>query len=472
MNLLSATEIAGWLDHRFNLLTAGRRTALPRHQTLWAAIEWSYDLLNQKEQALFCRLSIFVDSFTLEATQAICLGEEIHPDETLTLLGHLVDKSLLQVDPSLRDARFTTRYRLLDSIHSFGRLKLDEAGETGRVQNRRADYYLRLVEAGEPELRGPNQLTWLSRLKEEHHNLRAVLQWSLDADEPETALRLVGSLWRYWWMHSHHNEGRVWLGKALSMAGPQSPPLRAKALLGAGVLARGQGDFDEASIYLNECLEIQRNLQDKNGITNALNNLGILAHLQGDYLQAITHYQESLKYSREIGDTRAIAAVLHNLSMIYQEKGELVQTEELLKESLALFLEINDVRNIAATQVRFGYLMYELGNVVQSEDYFRKSLLALKDLGGRNDIIECLEGFAGVAALLKQPRRGARLLAAARAVRDVIDIPVPRSHKALYQRIVENVANQIDSQAFELYSAEGRAMSLEEAIEYALGGAE
>jgi tetratricopeptide (TPR) repeat protein len=450
------------------LLTAGRRTALPRHQTLWAAIEWSYDLLNQMEQALFRRLSIFADSFILEAAQAVCLGEEIRPNESITLLGGLVDKSLLQVNPAPRQAGLATRYRFLESIRSFGRVKLEEAGESQQVSLRRADYYLHLAEASEPALRGPDQLTWLNRLKDEHNNLRAVLQWSLDQNEPEITLRLVGSLWRYWWMHSHHNEGSEWLGKAVSMKGPQPPHLRARALLGAGILARGQGDFEEAGIFLGECLEIERNLQDKNGLTTVLNNLGILAHLQGDYTQAINHYQESLKYCREIGDTRGIAVVLHNLSMIYHEKGDLTQTGDLLNESLSLFLKINDLRNIAATQVRFGYLMYELQEVVQSEDYFRKSLVALKDLGGRNDIIECLEGFAGVAALLKQPGRGARLLAAAQALREMIDIPVPRSHEALYQHIVENVTNQLGSQELEKTRAEGRAMSMEEAIEYAL----
>jgi tetratricopeptide (TPR) repeat protein len=208
-------------------------------------------------------------------------------------------------------------------------------------------------------------------------------------------------------MQSHHNEGREWLEKVLSLPGPQSPPLRARALNGAGVLARGQGDFEKASTFLTECLEIQRSLQDKNGIANVLNSLGILSHSQGDHAKAIDHYQESLKYRREIGDTRGIAASLHNLSMIYQEKGEFAQAEELLNESLTLSLEIKDTRNIAATQLYLGYIMYELEDVVQSEDFFRKSLVTLKDLGGRNDIIECLEGFAGVAALLKQPSKSA-----------------------------------------------------------------
>jgi len=386
------------------------------------------------------------------------------------LLGRLADKSLLNVKPAHQDADLATRYHLLDTIRSFGYLKLEEAEETRWMRNRYADYYVHLVEAAESELLGPNQLVWLKRLREEHDNLQAVLQWSLDTSDADRALKVVGSLWRYWWMHSQHYEGREWLGKALSIPGPQSPPLRAKALNGAGILARGQGDFEKASIFLNECLEIQKSLDDKRGIANAHNSLGILTHLQGDYAKAANHHQESLKYRREIGDKRGVAASLHNLSMIHQERGELKQAEGLLNESLNLLLEVNDAGGIAATQLRLGYVMYELGNIAESEDFFRKSLGTLKDLGQRNNIIECLEGFAGVAALLKQPGRGARLLAAAQALREVIGIPVARSQQVLYQHIVESVTNQLDPQALEFYRAEGRVMSLEEAIEFALSG--
>jgi predicted ATPase/DNA-binding SARP family transcriptional activator len=468
MNLLSAQEITARLDRRFSLLTGGRRTVLPRHQTLRAAIGWSYELLEKDEQILFRRLSIFTDSFTLEAAEIVCATQEIPTDEVLTLLGRLVDKSLLNVEPSRFTPELETRYRFMDTIRSFGRLKLDEAEETSWMRDQRSSYYLQLVEAAEPELRGSKQLIWLTRLKEEHNNLRSVMQWSLDTNDSEGALRLVGSLWRYWWMQSDHNEGREWLGKALSMGGLQPPGLRAKALNGAGILARGQGDFDNASTYLEECVEIQSGLKDNNGIANVLNSLGILAHLQGNNTKAIDHYQESLNIRREIGDKRGIAASLHNLSMMNLENGEFVQAEELVNESLALFQEVNDLRNIAANHQLLGYIMYELGNIEQSEEFFRKSLLTMKDLGQRNDIIECLEGLAGVAAHLNQSQRAARLLGAAQSQRNIINIPVARYNEARYQQIVEKVRNQLDHQTLENYLTEGRSMSLEEATDFAL----
>jgi non-specific serine/threonine protein kinase len=244
MNLLSVQEIAARLDRRFSLLTDGSRTALPRHQTLLAAIEWSHDLLGEPERILFRRLSIFAGSFTLEATEDICASQEIASDEVLTLLGRLADKSLLKVESAPQDPDLATRYSLLDTIQSLGRLKLDDAEETSWMLDCRTGYYVRLVEAAEPELLGPQQLVCLRRLQEEHNNLQAVLQRQLDVHDAEGLLRLVGPLWRYWWMLSQHNEGREWLEKALALPGPQPPLLRAKALNGAGILARGQGDFD------------------------------------------------------------------------------------------------------------------------------------------------------------------------------------------------------------------------------------
>jgi tetratricopeptide (TPR) repeat protein len=258
--------------------------------------------------------------------------------------------------------------------------------------------------------------------------------------------------------------------KALSIPGPQPLALRARALNGAGVLARGQGDYDRAGLFLHECLDIQESLGNKNGIANAQNSLGILAHLQQDYTTATFYHQESLKYRRETGEKREIAVALHNLSMIDQEKGDFKRAEELLNESLALLLAVNDTRSIAATQLSLGYILYEQGEVDRSEDLFRKCLVVFNELGARNDMIECLEGFAGTATLRKQPERGARLMVAAQSVRKAIGIPVARYHQSRYHQIVENITIQLNSQSLDINGEEDTVMSLEEAIEFALHG--
>jgi predicted ATPase/DNA-binding SARP family transcriptional activator len=198
MNLLSPQEIATRLDRRFSLLTGGQRMALPRHQTMLAAIEWSYALLSQSEQILFRRLSIFTGSFTLEAAEAICSGEGISDDEVLTLIGRLLGKSLLTVEPAVQYGKMATRYRLLDTIRRYGLIKLDDANETFQLNTRHADYYVHLVEATAPRLFLPNQAYWYKFLQVEYVNIRAVIEWSIESDQPESALRIVGTFFWFW----------------------------------------------------------------------------------------------------------------------------------------------------------------------------------------------------------------------------------------------------------------------------------
>ncbi len=236
-NLLSVQEISTRLDHSFRLLTAGYRTALPRHQTLQAAIEWSFDLLNQPEKALFRRLSVFTGSFALEAAESICGDREILRDDVLTLLGRLVDKSLLQVEPTLPGTDLATRYRFLETICSFARMKLDEAEETSWLLDRHANYYVRLAEAAEPELLSQKAVHWHNLLKAENENLRAVIEWSVEYNLVENALRVVGALLWFWFRSGSSREGRDLALKALaSPASQQYKHARARALNTAGFL--------------------------------------------------------------------------------------------------------------------------------------------------------------------------------------------------------------------------------------------
>ena len=263
MHLLSAPEIAARLDQRFSLLTGGHRTALPRHQTLRAAIEWSYDLLDQAEQVVLRRLAVFAGSFSLDAAEAICAGDEVRQDDVLTVVGRLVAKSMLNVEPAAHETMVATRYRLLDTIGSFGRIKLDAAKEPGLVRDRHAAYYVRLVEAAEPELFLQHQARWYRLLQAEHDNLRAVVEWSVESDQAERALRLVGaSLW-YWFSTGSIREGHDLAVKAL--AAPSAARLRevrARALNMAGFLACWLGETAAAKRWLDEAIAILRQSDD------------------------------------------------------------------------------------------------------------------------------------------------------------------------------------------------------------------
>src|SRR5208282_3179128 len=168
MRSMSLEELNQRLDHRFGLLTGGSRTAMPREQTMRSAIDWSYDLLNEAEQALFRRFSVFAGGWTLEAVQALCAGDSVDEDTVLDLLTSLVDKSLVVAEERKR----ATRYRLLETMRAYARDRLRESGQEAEWQSRHLTYFVALAEEVEPQLTGAEQAEWLWRLEEEHENLR------------------------------------------------------------------------------------------------------------------------------------------------------------------------------------------------------------------------------------------------------------------------------------------------------------
>jgi non-specific serine/threonine protein kinase len=346
--------------------------------------------------------------------------------------------------------------------------KLIASKEAETRRKRHGQYFLDLAVASGSGLRSSEQKDWLERLKPEHSNFRAALKWALAQADVNLALEFSGSLWRYWWMHGHFSEGRDWLDKALSRSDSQKPELRARALNGAGILARSQGDFTSARAYLEECLEIWRALEDWVGASKALNSLGVLAYSQGQYDQANQFHEESLALRRKTGDRWGVAVSTNNLALVAQEIGEFKKAERLYSEGLTIFEEIGDRRGIAAAFGNLGSAVLDQANADRAEEYYLKSLNILRELMHRNDIIEALEGFAGVAALRRQPERGARLMGAAKALRQAIGAPVPPHNRARYERIANNIEAQLDSHVLAAEQEVGAAMSLEEAVEYAL----
>ena len=210
--VLPVEQIVRLLDQRFRLLTSGDRE-LPRHQTLRAMIDWSYELLDDAEKALFARLSVFAGGWTLAAAEAVCGGEPIAKDEVVYVLIGLIEQSLVVADED------GDRYRMLETVREYANVKLVECGEPDAVRQRHRDYFLALAEDAEPRLAGPEQGAWLQRLDEEHDNSRSALDWSLAEAGSEGGLRLCGALQRYWVTRGHLSEGREWCMRALGKAG-------------------------------------------------------------------------------------------------------------------------------------------------------------------------------------------------------------------------------------------------------------
>ena len=310
VRLLPPRALLQRLSSRLKLLTGGGRNLPARQQTLRGAIDWSYSLLNPAEQTLFARLAVFVGGRTVDAVEAICNAAGDLPIDPLDGVGSLLDKSLLrQEEGPDGEARLV----MLETIHEYARERLDVSGEGAALRRQHLAYFLALAEQAEPELRGAAQVAWLHRLETEHENLRAALQWALGTGEAELAVRLASALAWFWEQRSYLSEGRQWLATALALPHAVAPAVRAKALVGAGLLAFRQGDYAHATSLSEASLARYRELGDQQGMAGALANLGTVATEHRDYARARALLEESLELSRTLEDDEGIARALNHL---------------------------------------------------------------------------------------------------------------------------------------------------------------
>jgi non-specific serine/threonine protein kinase len=467
LRVLPVEQIAARLDDRFRLLTGGSRTALERHQTLQAAIDWSYNLLNATERALLLRLSVFAGGWTLEAAEAVGAGGEIEARAVLDLLSSLVDKSLALAEAQGGQGR----YRFLETIRQYAADRLLESGETAAVRDRHLGYFLRLAEEGETALQGAEDSQWLARLETEHDNLRAALGWSQKLDEVEMGLRLASALYAFWNWHAHPNEGRRWLESALSRTGSgvvRASRLRARALVAAGLLAGVLGDFTESAPALEEGLEIARRLGDKPIMANALMALGTVARSEGQFERAKALYVESQILHRDLGDKFGEAIVLHWRSLVARLGGDLEGAEAPMRESLALNREIPSKFGTARALMGLGVLAVLQGARERAATILKEALQLEVELGDKLLIAYILDCLGGVCGTTGQPEAAARLFGAAEVAPENFAAFMPPDIRAVNERARDAAAAALGETAFAAALAEGRAMPLERAVAYAL----
>ncbi|HEX8680787.1 MAG TPA: tetratricopeptide repeat protein [Ardenticatenaceae bacterium] len=395
IKLLPPQALLARLENRLNLLTGGARNLPARQQTLRAAIDWSYDLLDAGEKALFSRLAVFVGGRTLEAIEAVCDADGDLPLDTFDGVASLVDESLLvQEEGPQGEPRFVT----LATIHEYAQEKLQASGEADALQQAHASYFLALAEAAEPHLIGAEQVAWLERLETEHDNLRASLRRTVASGESEVALRIAGALWRFWLVRGHLSEGRAWLTQLL--AKPEAlahTEAVAQALNGAGALAWTQGEYAAARASFEACLAIRRELDDKSGVARSLSNVALVASDQGDYASARSLLQESLEMHRHLDDRVGLANTLNNLGTLASEQGDYTAARGLYEESLTLRHEMNDTAGIATSLLNLGDAAYYLGDYPTAQRLHEESLDVARQLGDKPTIVHALNSLGNVA---------------------------------------------------------------------------
>lgn len=466
VQVLAVEQIEARLDERFRLLTGGSRTALPRQRTLRGTLAWSYDLLSHQERALMRRLAVFAGAWTLEAAETICAGDGVDSSDVLDLLSQLVSKSLVLMDAQGGQGR----YRMLETVREYGRERLDEANEMVSTRTQHLQWYLRLAEEARTELGGADQVSWLSRLEGEYDNLRAALDWSkIDGDSGDAGLRLALGLWEFWYVRGDFSEGRMWLETMLTRC-HASDSLRAKALREAGFLALRQGDYDGSMRLGTESLSLFRNLGDLAGMGGATYLLGNVALYRGELERAKTLHFESLALRRKVGDKRRIAVSLNSLGEVARTGEDYPAARSAYEESLQLARAAEDRRGIVTATGNLGYVALHEGDYKRAERLFKEGLESAKQLVYKLGIAGCLAGLAGVAALAGEYARGVRLLGATQSLLGSLRSSLATPDRIQYDRTVEATCAALKPTAFTEALAEGGAMTLDQAIEYALGG--
>jgi RNA polymerase sigma factor (sigma-70 family) len=440
---LAPDEIVPRLDDRFGLLTADGAGLPARHQTLAAALDWSYALLSEPEQALLRRLSPFIGGFDGEAVEAVCAGEGIQSAEIPGLLARLVAKSL--VAQTVHGS--CSRFRLLETIRAYGRERLEEAGETSALRSRHARYYVALAERAEPALTGANQEHWLERLEAEHANLRAAYAWSLGHGEHVQALRLACALVLFWRRRCHFTEGREWLVAATAVSGEAPVALRTEALWGAGFMTLMTGDVNGALPALEASLSSFEEIGDRQGQARALLLVGgcaqymdheralslldqsavlarevddpwCLVHalsvagslrLGTDLSSAQTLLEECLTVARNAGDSQGIGYGLLGLGAVAVCKGDYRRAEPLLEEAVAITAALGEHYCEALALGHLAELAFGMGDYGRAQALLDRALTLIQEIGQPFAWIDVLSARA-VVAHAQGDRHGARKL--------------------------------------------------------------
>jgi len=532
LDQFSPAEIAAQLNDSFKILTRGNRTALPRHQTLRASVDWSWGLLTESEQTLMRQLSVFSGGWTLGAELEVCDGD------VMGLTSSLVRKSLVVMH---QEGSRETRYGFHEVVRQYAHQELLEAGGSETVRDRHLAYFVKLVDQAEPELYRANQVFWLSRLKAELDNLRMALGWALTSDV-QSGLRIAVLSSQFWSSHGYTQEHAGWLEQLLERHETKdSLHVRAMVVYSGCIM-----DLTRAYTIAEQSLQLARVLADKEVEAYSLLNLGAMIAIQGnlkegiplveqsrDLYQALGHklgqasamfwlvfkqndaaptkanLMEALRLFRELGHLSGIANALNELANRVIQTGDFSSPVPWLDETMAIYRQLGDEAGQADTLYVRGSLAYSLGNYQQARRYYEEAIALCDKVGAywtmaswsqvslayavlrQGDItqarelfriciqrfqksnkligfIYAVEGLANLNVNQEHPRRAARLYAWADAMRDKIADHRPPLQQVSVERDLAAIRSRLDEAEYARLSKQGSTMTVEQAIELAL----
>ncbi len=508
VKLLSPEQIAARLDDRFRLLVGGSRTALPRQQTLRALIDWSYDLLLEEEKELFRIASVFVGGWTLDALEAVADDPNV-----LENLEQLVNKSLVVTE----ERETEMRYFMLETIRQYAREKLFDAKQASVARDRHFVYFDRLAEEMWDAFRSADMIAWRDRADDEAENLRAALEWGLE-NHPEEAVHLAGFYCIIASWISKQAEGLALAQTALDRVKSLRPvdgeadlhrqKLIARALFLQGLVSMGQGNISLTIQALQEAISISRVTEDKRILGYSLEMLFIAStfiNVPGGPEAA----QEGLIiFTEEIDDTWGLSMAYQNMARVAASKGDLDEKEkylsklkdqirevplsfqaglffmgmgmeesrqrnyttakQLFEDGLKIFRRLRNKNFQTVLTSELGHIARRTGDINQAKKIYNETLRSWQDLGNRAAISHQLECFGFLAITEEEPERAVKLFGAAEALREKIQAMMTDYERVEYDQAVARVRSLLTEEEFNSLWNEGRAMTMDQAIEFAL----
>lgn len=426
VKMLTVSEIAERLDDRFRLLTRTPAATLARHETLRAAMDWSYNLLAADEQILFRRLAIFAGGFTLRAVETVCgdggeierkregeierkrdgeseredasLDHSLAPSLILDLLSNLVEKSLVVVAERAEGAR--TRYRMLETVREYAREKLaNDANELNARHARHLHWCIELALRAGPELYGADAARWLTRLDQERDNTRAALRWAITSKEIEAGLRLANAFWNPWEIRANYSEGRRWFEELLAqLENAVKPSVRGRALFCLAAFLYRQGELERATFVAEQSLAVLEQVDDVTAsMASTVNLLAVIAADQSNFARALEFYERARVLHLQDGNLLGVSGVLHNLGHAAHMQGDLTRAAHYLEESAVFKRQKGDRGGLAITLNILGEIASDRGQYARAETLFQESLAYYRELGGKMGIANTLNNL-GVTA--------------------------------------------------------------------------
>lgn len=466
LRALSVQQLLDRLDDRFQLLTTGARAVLPRHRTLRALVDWSYDLCTEKEQLLWARVSVFAGSLDLEAAEAVCGGDGIRREEVLDLVAGLVDKSVLIREEHAE----AVRYRMLDTLRYYGRERLAAAGEEPLRLCHHRDYYQRLAATARAELFGPTQVSWFARLQREHANLRAALEYSFtEPGQAATGLGIATDLLYHWITSYYLAEGRGWLDQGLALC-TEPTETRARALWTDSWLAIIQTDIEAAAAMLEECRALGVRLGRDAVLGYVALYSGMIAMCRDAPESAIGLYEEAAVRHRAADDPVGLALALIRLSLAHSFLGDSPRAIAMGEESLAVCDAYGEGWHRAYATMALGVEVWRQGDHERAAALERESLTFNRSLDDPLGVGVNLEVLAWISASQTAYQRAARLLGALRNIWQSIGAPLSGyGHLIRYHdACAAGTQRALGKQAFQAAVKEGTRLSYDEALTYAL----